>query len=111
MVTEELEFTPLERKIYDSIYHSAKLNFEQLNAKGLVGKNYTHILAMLMRLVFSHFTDFAHKWNTPIDYGAPCFIQVLYSPRMTSVLYHLKGTEKSTSTILFTVLHKANHLA
>ncbi|KAF9469748.1 DNA repair protein RAD5 [Collybia nuda] len=47
---EELEFSPLERKIYDSIYISAKRNFENLNAKGLVSKNYTHILAMLMRL-------------------------------------------------------------
>ncbi|KAF8913214.1 P-loop containing nucleoside triphosphate hydrolase protein [Gymnopilus junonius] len=50
VVVEELEFTPLERRMYDSIYHSAKRNFEQLDAKGLVGKNYTHILAMLMRL-------------------------------------------------------------
>lgn len=46
---EELEFTPLERKFYDSIYHSAKRNFEQLDAKGLVSRNYTHILAMLMK--------------------------------------------------------------
>ena len=52
VVIEELEFSPLERKIYDSIFHSAKRNFEQLDAKGLVGKNYTHILAMLMRYVF-----------------------------------------------------------
>lgn len=51
VVIEELEFSPLERKIYDSIFHSAKKNFEQLDAKGLVGKNYTHILAMLMRYV------------------------------------------------------------
>ncbi|KDR85554.1 hypothetical protein GALMADRAFT_51611 [Galerina marginata CBS 339.88] len=50
VVVDELEFTPLERKIYDSIYYSAKRSFEQLDAKGLVGKNYTHILAMLMRL-------------------------------------------------------------
>jgi DNA repair protein RAD5 len=49
IVVEELEFSPLERKIYDSIYTSAKRNFERLNAKGLVSKNYTHILAMLMR--------------------------------------------------------------
>ncbi|KAJ2918384.1 hypothetical protein MD484_g2007, partial [Candolleomyces efflorescens] len=49
-VFEYLEFAPLERKIYDSIYVTAKRNFEQLDAKGLVGKNYTHILAMLMRL-------------------------------------------------------------
>jgi len=48
---EELEFSPLERKIYDSIYLPAKRNFEQLEAKGLVSKNYTHILAMLMRRV------------------------------------------------------------
>ncbi|KAF9566925.1 DNA repair protein RAD5 [Agrocybe pediades] len=50
VVVQELEFTPLEKKIYDSIYHSAKRNFEQLDARGLVSKNYTHILAMLMRL-------------------------------------------------------------
>ncbi|TFK41996.1 DNA repair protein RAD5 [Crucibulum laeve] len=50
VTVENLEFSPLERKIYDSIYHSAKRNFDQLNAKGLVSKNYTHILAMLMRL-------------------------------------------------------------
>ncbi|KAF8841910.1 hypothetical protein BDN67DRAFT_900346 [Paxillus ammoniavirescens] len=47
---ETLPFSPAERKIYDSIYDTAKRNFDQLNAKGLVGKNYTHILAMLMRL-------------------------------------------------------------
>lgn len=46
---EHLEFSPLERRIYDSMYTDAKKNFEQLRAKGLVGKNYTHILAMLMR--------------------------------------------------------------
>ncbi|KAF8640564.1 hypothetical protein AX17_000226 [Amanita inopinata Kibby_2008] len=50
VTVENLEFTPLERKIYDSIYMSVKKDFESLNAKGLVSKNYTHILAMLMRL-------------------------------------------------------------
>ncbi|KAF8899229.1 DNA repair protein RAD5 [Infundibulicybe gibba] len=50
VTVENLEFSPLERKIYDSIYLSAKRSFEQLNAKGLVSKNYTHILAMIMRL-------------------------------------------------------------
>ncbi|KAF8079094.1 DNA repair protein RAD5 [Lyophyllum atratum] len=50
VAVEMLEFSPLERKIYDQIYTSAKRNFETLNAKGLVGRNYTHILAMLMRL-------------------------------------------------------------
>ncbi|KAL4070532.1 SNF2 family N-terminal domain-containing protein [Scleroderma citrinum] len=47
---ESLQFTPAERMIYDSIFDTAKRNFDQLNAKGLIGKNYTHILAMLMRL-------------------------------------------------------------
>ncbi|GJJ09896.1 hypothetical protein Clacol_004120 [Clathrus columnatus] len=50
ITVERLEFSPLERKIYDSMYTDAKKNFDRLNAKGLVGKNYTHILAMLMRL-------------------------------------------------------------
>ena len=48
---QTLEFTPLERKIYDSLYISVKKDYERLNAKGLVSKNYTHILAMLMRWV------------------------------------------------------------
>lgn len=48
---ENLEFSPLERKIYDSMYTDAKKNFDRLSAKGLIGKNYTHILAMLMRFV------------------------------------------------------------
>ncbi|KAK7465321.1 DNA helicase rad5 [Stygiomarasmius scandens] len=48
--TENLEFSPMERKIYDSIYNSAKKNFDALTAKGLLGKNYTHILAMIMKL-------------------------------------------------------------
>lgn len=50
-VFDYLEFTPLERKFYDSIYNTAKRNFEQLDAKGLLGKNYTHILAMIMKCV------------------------------------------------------------
>lgn len=49
VVVEHLEFSPLERKIYDQIYITAKRRFERLNAKGLVSRNYTHILAMLMR--------------------------------------------------------------
>ncbi|KAI0756307.1 SNF2 family N-terminal domain-containing protein [Daedaleopsis nitida] len=47
---EHLEFSPLERKIYDSLYSDAKKDFEHLTEKGLVSRNYTHILAMLMRL-------------------------------------------------------------
>ncbi|KZO93169.1 hypothetical protein CALVIDRAFT_486163 [Calocera viscosa TUFC12733] len=50
VVVEELEFSPLERKIYDQIYHDAKTQFTKLNANGLVGKNFSNILAMLMRL-------------------------------------------------------------
>ncbi|KAJ8489879.1 hypothetical protein ONZ45_g13407 [Pleurotus djamor] len=50
VTVEALNFSSLERKLYDSIYITAKKNYDQLNAKGLVTKNYTHILAMLMRL-------------------------------------------------------------
>ncbi|KAH7886199.1 SNF2 family N-terminal domain-containing protein [Phlebopus sp. FC_14] len=50
VTVDTLKFSPAERKIYDSIYDTAKEKFDQLNARGLVGKNYTHILAMLMRL-------------------------------------------------------------
>ncbi|KAG2138689.1 SNF2 family N-terminal domain-containing protein [Suillus bovinus] len=50
VTVDTLHFTPTEQKVYDSIYNAAKRNFDQLNAKGLVGKNYTHILAMIMRL-------------------------------------------------------------
>lgn len=51
MSVERLEFSSLERKIYDSLFIKAKQDFYQLEAKGLVGKNYTHILAMLMKSV------------------------------------------------------------
>ncbi|EJD03591.1 uncharacterized protein FOMMEDRAFT_81947 [Fomitiporia mediterranea MF3/22] len=47
---EYLEFGPLERRIYDGLYDIIKRKFDSLNASGLVGKKYTHILAMLMKL-------------------------------------------------------------
>ncbi|KAJ6541849.1 SNF2 family N-terminal domain-containing protein [Mycena capillaripes] len=50
VTVEYLEFSSLERKIYNSLFNSAKRDFQRLDAKGLIGKNYTHILAMLMRL-------------------------------------------------------------
>ncbi|PSS29648.1 hypothetical protein PHLCEN_2v2796 [Hermanssonia centrifuga] len=50
VTVENLEFSPLERKIYDSLYTDAKKNFENWNEKGVVSKHYTSILAMLMRL-------------------------------------------------------------
>ncbi|TFK70420.1 hypothetical protein BDN72DRAFT_838861 [Pluteus cervinus] len=50
VVLDNLEFAPLERMIYDSLYAPIKRNFEKLDAQGLLSKNYTHILAMLMRL-------------------------------------------------------------
>jgi DNA repair protein RAD5 len=58
VVVEHLEFSPMERMIYDSMYMDAKKNFDRLNAKGLIGRNYTHILAMLMRCALtSHCLD------------------------------------------------------
>lgn len=52
---DNLQFSPLERNIYDSLYRVAKSSFDVLNAKGLVGKQYTHILAMLMRYLRTFF--------------------------------------------------------
>ena len=46
---ETLEFSVSERKLYDSIYLDVRKKFERLNERGLVNKNYTSILAMLMR--------------------------------------------------------------
>jgi DNA repair protein RAD5 len=46
---EKLTFSAAERKTYDLIYLPAKRKFQQLNDKGLLGKNYTNILAMLMK--------------------------------------------------------------
>lgn len=40
----------MERVIYDSLFKRAKHDYESLNLQGLVGKRYTHILAMLMKL-------------------------------------------------------------
>ena len=51
VVVEELLFSAMERKIYDSIFSTVKKDFDRLNAKGLVSQNYTHILAMLMKCV------------------------------------------------------------
>lgn len=48
---EALEFSVSERKLYDSIYIDVRKKFLRLNEKGLVNKNYTSILAMLMRRV------------------------------------------------------------
>lgn len=47
---EHLEFPLTERRIYDAIYIDSKRQFDNLYAKGLAGKQYTHILALLMRL-------------------------------------------------------------
>ncbi|KAL0575237.1 DNA helicase rad5 [Marasmius crinis-equi] len=47
---EYLDFSHAEQKIYDSIYSSVKRSFDSLSAKGLLGKNYTNILAMIMKL-------------------------------------------------------------
>ena len=46
---ETLEFSVSERKLYDSIYLDVCKKFLRLNEKGLVSKNYTSILAMVMR--------------------------------------------------------------
>lgn len=49
VTVEMLEFSPLERQIYDEIYHNARNTFNKLDAKGVVGKNWNSIFALLMR--------------------------------------------------------------
>lgn len=69
---ETLQLSAAERKIYDSIYDTAKRDFDQLNAKGLVGKNYTHILAMLMRSVLVSGSNFLWLTNQHSACDVPC---------------------------------------
>ncbi|CAG7847334.1 DNA repair protein RAD5 [Serendipita indica DSM 11827] len=50
VTVETLEFSPLERKIYDQIYHRVKSTFTSLDERGVVGKNWHSLFALLMRL-------------------------------------------------------------
>lgn len=73
---EYLEFSVLERKIYDSLYEHAKIDFNRLTEKGLVGKKYTHILAMLMRSVVPFSMKLSHL-TFSIDFDEPSCTQAL----------------------------------
>lgn len=46
----ELEFTDLERRIYDNVYRRAYLQFAHLKANGTVTRNFSVIFSVLMRL-------------------------------------------------------------
>ena len=46
----ELEFTELERRIYDNVYRRAYLQFATMKANGTVTKNFSVIFSVLMRL-------------------------------------------------------------
>ena len=65
------------------MYTDAKKNFDSLNAQGLLGKHYTHILAMIMRFVY----QFHHLTLLNLIYivcGVLSFIRVSCSLLMTS---------------------------
>ncbi|KAL7413539.1 SNF2 family N-terminal domain-containing protein [Mrakia frigida] len=47
---EKLEFSPFERKFYDSLYSLAKRQFNAYQRAGTTGKNYGRIFSMLMKL-------------------------------------------------------------
>jgi DNA repair protein RAD5 len=72
---ETLEFSSSERKLYDSIYIDVRKKFERLSAKGLVNKNYTSILAMLMR------------YDLPLLYP-PALISSFLEPRLRRAVLH-----------------------
>ncbi|GAC99576.1 DNA repair protein rad5 [Pseudozyma hubeiensis SY62] len=46
----ELEFTDLERRIYENVYRKAYLQFASLKANGTVTRNFSVIFSVLMRL-------------------------------------------------------------
>ncbi|CCF51296.1 uncharacterized protein UHO2_00721 [Ustilago hordei] len=46
----QLEFTELERKIYDNVYRRAYLSFAEMKADGSVTRNFSVIFSVLMRL-------------------------------------------------------------
>lgn len=45
-----LSFTPLERKIYESVYERAYMQYQTLAAAGTISRNFTFIFSVLMRL-------------------------------------------------------------
>ncbi|UZJ53098.1 hypothetical protein CBS101457_002418 [Exobasidium rhododendri] len=45
-----LKFSPLERLIYDSVYDRAYMQYQTLAAAGTIGKNFSFIFSVLMRL-------------------------------------------------------------
>jgi len=71
---ETLDFSTLERQIYDQVYHNAKSTFKTLDAKGAIGKNWHSIFALLMRfelcylllLLLTPFSDCAELFYIPL---------------------------------------------
>ncbi|WFC98467.1 DNA helicase rad5 [Malassezia yamatoensis] len=48
--TQHLRFSETEREIYNSVYDRARLRYKRLAAQGLVGRNFSLIFSVLMRL-------------------------------------------------------------
>lgn len=48
--TRHLSFSPTEREIYNSVYDRARARYKRLAAQGLVGRNFSLIFSVLMRL-------------------------------------------------------------
>ncbi|KAE8224047.1 hypothetical protein CF319_g2989 [Tilletia indica] len=48
--TQRLNFSPLERQIYDSVFRRARRQYVQLRDQGTLTKNFSFIFAVLMRL-------------------------------------------------------------
>ena len=121
---DELTFPHAERRIYDSIFKQAKSDFDRLDAGGLVGKNYTHILAMLMRLrravlhpslVLSSDEDAGKAASTQgkgkkkldLDLLHAALIQVCLAPLPANVLARL-GLYRTVGTLA--EMHCDNHI-
>ena len=87
VIVETLEFSPLEREIYSSVYHNARHQFQSLDAKGQVGKNWQSIFALLMRYYF--LWSIQYETHLSADFVERCYTlhslprQVLRTKGMT----------------------------
>lgn len=93
---EIIEFSVSERKLYDSIYIDVRKKFERLNEKGLVNKNYTGILAMLMR----HVVPFLRLLRLILTFWLPRLRRAVLHPHLVMTQEELEEFEESSSGTL-----------
>lgn len=96
---ETLEFSASERKLYDYIYMDVQKKFQRLNEKGLVNKNYTSILAMLMR----YDLPFLHLLAPIVMFSGHRLRRAVLHPHLVMTQEELEELENSSSSTSGTV--------